>query len=319
MLEVTPLGTGSALPSKEKHFSATTVAVENELFLFDCGEGTQHRLLEASARWSRLKAIFITHLHGDHYFGLPGLLSTLSLLQHEKPLHLIGPVGIGEFVTSLPSRQADQQPSYILHITELDHTSGVQEVYASAVCNVITHPLVHGVPAYGYRIEEPFRPGKLDAEKARNMGVEDVRDFKRLKKGEPVPVRSGMVQPQDVVGPGRRGASFAYVTDTRPCEGGKALAREASLCYHEATFAQDDLARAHATNHSTAMEAATIAQEAGVEQLLIGHFSARYKDTDILVAEAQSIFKNTAAAEELKRYTLQGRSIRNTSPEVDTE
>ncbi len=309
MIEVIPLGTGSALPSKDKHFSATVVTVENELFLFDCGEGTQHQLLEAGVRWSRLKAIFITHLHGDHYFGLPGLLSTLSLLQHEKSLQLIGPAGLRQFIESLPSRQPDQHPSYTLSITELDDVPGIQQVYASSVCTVVTHPLVHGVPAYGYRIEEPYKPGKLDVDKARAKGIDDFVYFKQLKAGKAVPgVAGAMVKPEDVVGPGRHGASFAYITDTRPCEGGNVLAQKASLCYHEATFCHEDQQRAIATNHTTAIEAATIAQDAGVEQLLIGHFSGRYKNTDILLAEAQSIFKNTAAAEELKRYTLHGRA-----------
>ena len=309
MIEVIPLGTGSALPSKDKHFSATAVAVENELFLFDCGEGTQHRLLEAGVRWSRLKAIFITHLHGDHYFGLPGLLSTLSLLQHEKPLQVIGPAGLRQFIESLPSRQPDQRPSYALSINELEDVSGVQSVYTSSVCRVVTHALVHGVPAYGYRIEEPYRPGKLDVEKAQALGVEDFKQFKQLKAGVAVPGKAGAtVSPEDVVGPGRHGASFAYVTDTRPCEGGKVLATQATLCYHEATFSQQDQARAEATNHATTIEAATIARDAGAEKLIIGHFSGRYKNTDTLLTEAQSIFKNTAAAEELKRYTLHGRA-----------
>ncbi len=307
MIEVIPLGTGSALPSKVNHFSATAVEMGQGLFLFDCGEGTQHRLLGASLRWSRLKTICIPHLHGDHYFGLPGLLSTLSLLRHEKPLLLVGPPGLKSFINSIPSRVPGDELSYPVEFLELDHEAGCQEVYLSKFGQIVAYPIEHSIPAFGYRIEEPDTAGNLDVDKAKSLGVNDFEDFRRLKEGEAVQLDDGsLLHPENVVTASKRGAVFAYITDTRPCEGGRELARDATLVYHEATFMQAELERAIKTTHATAMEAAQVAADAGAKKLVIGHFSGRYNDTDALVEEARQVFKNTEAAKELKRYVLSG-------------
>ncbi|MFK7847288.1 MAG: ribonuclease Z [Rhodothermales bacterium] len=307
MIEVIPLGTGSALPSKDKHFSSIAVEVARELFLFDCGEGTQHQLLHSSLRWSKLKAICITHLHGDHYFGLPGLLSTLSLLRRETPLIVVGPVGIKSFIDTIPSRIPGDERSYEITFVELDHEIGGREVYLSDGCRIVSHAIQHSIPAYGYRLEEKDTPGNLDIEKVRALGIEDFADFRRLKAGEAVAFGAGQqLDPADVVTPASAGAAFAYITDTRPCNGGVELARDAQLVYHEATFIHADLERAIKTTHATALEAAQIAKDAGARQLIIGHFSGRYRDANLLVDEARLVFKNTEAAEELKRYVLNG-------------
>lgn len=305
MIEVIPLGVGSALPSKDKHFSATAVEVARELFLFDCGEGTQHQLLHSSMRWSKLKAICITHLHGDHFFGLPGLLSTLSLLRRETPLIVIGPEGIKSFIDTIPSRIPGDERSYQITFIELNHEIGGKEVYLSDGCRIVSHAIQHSIPAYGYRIEEKDTPGNLDVEKVKALGVKDFADFRRLKAGESVEFGEGqLLDPSDVVTPAKAGATFAYITDTRPCNGGVELARNAQLVYHEATFIDADADRAIKTTHATATEAAQVAKDAGAEQLIIGHFSGRYRDSSVLVDEARRVFKNTEAAEELKRYVL---------------
>lgn len=275
------------------------------MFLFDCGEGTQLRTLETSTKWGKFKAVCITHLHGDHYFGLPGLLSTLSLVNWGKELKLIGPVGLEKFVRAIPSRRPGDVYSYEIEFIELDHTEGLREVYVSEDCRVFAHPIHHSVPAYGYRVVAKDIPGNLDVEKAKALGVEDFNDYRRLKAGSAIPLPDGsMLAPEAVVSPPTPGANFAYITDTRPCEGSLVLADNAELVYHEATFLHAELERAVKTNHSTALEAGQIARDAGVGQLLIGHFSARYKDHAVLVDEARSVFKNTHAAEELKRYIV---------------
>ena len=307
MLEVIPLGTGSALPSRTNHFSATAVETAQSLFLFDCGEGTQHQMLQASLRWSRLKAICITHLHGDHYFGLPGLLSTLSLLQHNKPLVLVGPAGLKSFIKSLPSRNPNEQHAFPIQYVELENETALREIFASDECRMLAHPIEHSIPAFGFRLEEADTPGNLNVEKAKALGLDDFEDYRRLKNGEHVQLADGSrLNPEEVVTSPKRGAVFAYITDTRPCKGSVDLARNADLVYHEATFMHDELERAIVTHHSTTLEAAQVASDAGVKRLLIGHFSGRYKAHQQLVREAQNTFKNTEAAEELKRYTLTG-------------
>ena len=305
MIEVIPLGTGSALPSLERHYSATVVQKNSRLFLFDCGEGTQFRFLKAGLRLTRIEAIFITHLHGDHYFGLPGLLSTLTLMNYETQLTIVGPVGLKQFLDAIPSRNKAHETSLHLNIKEIDPEEEITMVYETPDCQVISRPISHSVQTAGYRFNEKDRPGNLNVERARELGVYDFMDYRALKDGIAVTTSDGtQVTPGDVVGPTHHGTSFAYVTDTMPCDGGIQLARNCDLLYHEATFAEIDRQRAVQTKHSTAHEAATIAKEANVKHLLIGHFSGRYKNPEILVEEARKVFKNTDAAEELKRYEL---------------
>ena len=304
MIHVTPLGVGSALPSTTYHFSATVVELENQLFLFDCGEGTQVRFLEAGFNFSRLQAVFITHLHGDHYFGLPGLMSTMHLLNHPRELTVVGPTGLREYMTAMPARLSQREAAFSAKYLELASDVG-REVFSSKSCRVVAEPLVHSVPAYGYRFEEKDRPGNLDVEKAQALGIYDYNDYRDLKEGRPVERPDGtLVEPGELVGPSHPGASFAYVTDSRPCDAGCRLARNADLLYHEATFLDIDRERAEHTMHATAREAAEVAAAAGAGKLLIGHFSARYDDAGSLVTEAREYFQNTEAAEELKRYSV---------------
>ena len=305
MIEVIPLGTGSALPSTERHYSATVVQHNNSLFLFDCGEGTQFQLLHADLRPTRIKAIFITHLHGDHYFGLPGLLSTLTLLGHEKKLTVVGPRGLRSFLDSIPSRGKNHETSLDIELIEIDPEAECTVVLDSPTCQVTARPISHSVQTSGYRFQEKERPGNLDVDHAKDLGVHDFMDYRALKDGVAVTNAEGIrIEPHEVVGPAHPGVSFAYVTDTMPCDGAIQLAKDCHLLYHEATFTEEHRQRAVQTRHSTAKEAATIAKEANVQHLIIGHFSGRYKDTSVLVDEARQVFKNTDAAEELKRYVI---------------
>jgi ribonuclease Z len=300
---IIPLGTASAIPTRERHPSATALLRKGRVLLFDCGEGTQMRFIHAGLKITRIDAVFITHFHGDHYFGLPGLLATLSMINREDPLAIVGPAGIGETIATMPGINLDRSTLPVEFI-ELHETFGSQIVYETDEVFVEARPIDHRTFAAGYRFEERSKPGHLDVERARELGLTDYEDYRALKSGRSIEVDGRTVTPEMVVGPDQPGRSFAYVTDTRPCETGRILARSADLVYHEATFTEVHADNAVRTGHSTAREAADVALRAEAKRLLIGHFSARHADPSVLSDEARAVFKNTEVAEELKRYSL---------------
>ena len=309
--EIIPLGTASAMPTRERHLSSTAVVCGGSMVLFDCGEGTQFQMIQAGLKRTRVDAIFITHLHGDHYFGLMGLLSTLALLKREAPLTVAGPAGIESVVQALPGVRADELTFPVEYVALWDDLTHAV-VFETDTYTVEARPLDHRVFTAGYRFQEKTKPGHLDVERARALGVTDYRHYRALKAGEAVTLDDGRrVEPEAVVGPPVPGQAFAYVTDTRPCAAGETLARGAALLYHDATFGDDLAERADETGHSTARQAAEVARRAGVHTLLLGHFSARYKDVSGLVGEARTVFQNTEAAEELKRYNFFRRAGKN--------
>lgn len=302
--EIIPFGTASAIPTTHRHLSALALQRQGQILLFDCGEGTQFRLLDAGLNRSRIDAIFITHFHGDHFYGLMGLLSTMALLDRKDDLTVVGPEGIEAILRAVPGLKNDWLP-YHVRFVELPEEFEHAVVFETEAFWVEARPVEHRVFTVGFRYEEKPRPGHLDVDKANALGVTDYRHYRMLKAGETVTLDDGrVVESAEVVGPERPGASFAYVTDTMPCAGGRALADGVDLLYHEATFAEDLHDRAVETGHSTAREAAEIARDAGANRLLLGHFSARYTSVDALVEEARAVFKNTEAAQELRRYDL---------------
>lgn len=302
---VLPLGIAAALPTTDRHLSAVALEREGRLLLFDCGEGTQLRFLDVGLSRARIDAIFITHLHGDHWFGLPGLLSSMALQQRTDPVTLVGPAGLDRRLQAIGV--LDGLPFEVTRVM-LPPDTPPEVVYATDGFTVRTAPLDHRIPTHGYRFQERTRRGRFDPEAARALGVTDPRDFGRLADGIPVSTDDGRtVQPDDVLGPDREGIGVAYVTDTQPCDGGRALADGADLLYHDATFADAHADRARATGHSTAREAATIACEAQCQRLLLGHISARYTRTDALLQDAQAVFPDSDVAQEGHRYVLDPR------------
>ena len=305
MVETTiiPLGTASAIPTRERHPSATALVRKGRVLLFDCGEGTQMRFIQAGLKITRIDAVFITHFHGDHYFGLFGLISTLLMIGREDPICIVGPTGIAEAVGAMPGINLDRSAMHVAFI-ELHEALDHRVVYETDEVFVEARPIDHRAFAVGFRFQEKEKPGRLDVERARQLGVTDYRQYRDLKAGRSVEVDGRTVTPEMVVGPERPGRSFAYVTDTRPSENGRILSRKADLVYHEATFTDKHAEKAFRTGHSTAREAAEVARRAQARKLLIGHFSARHTDPSDLLAEAREVFKNTDVAEELKRYSL---------------
>lgn len=279
-LRIVFLGTSSGTPSRDRNVASVAIAADRTLILFDCGEGTQHRLQSAPVKSGAIDAIFISHLHGDHVYGLPGLLATLSMHARERPLDLVGPEGLHDYIEAT-LRTSFHNPMFEVRVSA--------PPYRGDGFRVEAEPLEHSVPCLGFVFAEDDHPGKFDVEKARALGY------------EPGPVYAELIRARDarVLGPSRAGRRIAYCTDTRPTANAVQLARGADVLIHESTYGRELAAEAHERFHSTASGAARIAAEAGVGRLLLTHFSTRYGDVTPLVEEARVIFPETEAAADL--------------------
>jgi len=298
-----PLGVASATPTATRHLSSLAVWREGSVFLFDCGEGAQMRMLQAGIKRSKIKYIFITHFDYDHFTGLIGLLSTLQLQRREQPLTLIGPKGLKEYV-DWNFKFIGVELMFPVEFIEVEEDFEHQVVVDEEEFFIEARPLKHSRFCIGYRMQERDKPGKVDGVKAAELGITKDQDFKDLKAGKDIALEDGtLVLAADIVGEPIKGESFAYVTDTVYCENSVLLAKGVNILYHEATFS-DALAEKAAENfHSTAKDAARVAKEAGVEHLIISHFSARYTNPFVLLREAKEDFENTWMATELRPVT----------------
>ena len=280
------------------------LVLPERILLFDCGEGTQLRLRHAGLRLRRIEAIFITHLHGDHYFGLLGLLSTMALTRRTRSLVVVAPRELMRVMHLIPGVRDHELP-FLVEYVSLPESLTHAVVFESDNYYVEARAVEHRTFTVGYRVQEKERPGRLNVARAQALGVTSVSDYRLLKRGKPVQGACGRTVTPDLVleplGPVR---AFAYVTDTRPCEGAVILARKVTMLAHEATFTEALRHRAYDTGHSTAAQAAAIAKEAQAERLLLTHFSARYHDAATLVEEARAVFPATEEAKELQQYRL---------------
>lgn len=298
-MRVIPLGTSSGKPTLKRNVSALAVAREAEWLLFDCGEGTQMQIARAGLSPSRLSAMFITHLHGDHFNGVPGLLSTMGLDRRTRGLTLIGPRGVREYLDLL-QRLRVVFLTYRLELKEFTALPESRVVHETAEYTVSAGPLDHRLFALGYRVDERPRPGRFNVARARELNVPEGPLWGRLQSGEDVRLDDGtVIRPSDVLGQPRPGKSVAYCLDTRPCKMSIELARSVDLLVHEATYTEDLSAEAREYGHSTAAQAARTAREAGARRLLLTHFSTRFPDPTPLLEEARAIFPETTAADDL--------------------
>ena len=298
-MRVIPLGTSSGKPTLKRNVSALAVAREAEWLLFDCGEGTQMQITRAGLSPSRLSAVFITHLHGDHFNGLPGLLSTMGLDRRTRELALTGPQGIREYLDLL-ERLRVAFLTYPVELREFKSLAESTVVYEAAEYSVSALGLDHRLFALGYRVDERPRPGRFNVEQARKLGVPEGPLWGRLQSGEDVRlVDNSVVRSSEVMGAARPGKSVAYCLDTRPCAMAVELARDVDLLIHEATYTEEFASEAQQYGHSTAAQAARTARDAGARRLLITHFSTRFPDPTALLQEARAIFPDTILAEDL--------------------
>ncbi|KFN01722.1 ribonuclease Z [Bacillus clarus] len=306
-MEFVFLGTGAGVPSKGRNVSSIALQLLEErgqTWLFDCGEATQHQILHTSVRPRRIEKIFITHLHGDHIFGLPGLLGSRSFQGGTTSLTVYGPIGIKQFIEVALSVSTThvKYPLEVIEITE----EGV--VFEDDQFYVETKRLSHGIECFGYRIIEKDIQGALLVDKLLEAGVKPGPIFKRLKDGEVVELEDGRVlNGEDFIGPPQKGRIITILGDTRYCEASKQLAQDADVLVHEATFAAEDEEQAHDYFHSTTEQAARIALQANVKRLILTHISSRYQGDTYkeLLQEARELFINTEIAMDLKSFPVE--------------
>jgi len=306
-LTLTFLGTGSGKPMPHRGVSSFTLFREGELFMFDCGEGTQIQLSRSSLRPGALEAIFLTHFHGDHVNGLPGLIGSLTLNERERPLDIVGPVGLEQWFECLKDLDI-LWPGFTVRIHEIERP---ETVYLHEDFTVEARPLDHRVDTWGYAVTEQDRPGRFDVEAARELGLEPGPKFGRLQQGESVEREDGTtITPDQVLGPSRPGFKLAYCADTRPCEQTVELARDGDILVHEATYPAGEEQLAHRRGHSTAADAARCAREADVERLILTHISQRYTHLERFRDGAAEIFPATEVARDLRELDLERREAR---------
>ncbi len=287
------VGTGASTPSARRGLPSLLLRRGGEHLLFDCGEGTQRQLVR-SAGLPDIDAIFITHFHADHWLGLPGMLKSFALRERQAPLAIYGPPGLKDLMGAM--RFIYGRLPYDLTIEEL----GPMEAVRREGYTVGSVPVRHRVNvAYGYVLVEDSRPGHLDAELAASLGVTPGPDFGRLQRGETV----AGVRPEQVMGPVREGRKIAITGDTAPCEAVRVAAHRADLLVHEATFAEEEAARAQETLHSTARQAAEVAQAAQVQMLALTHISTRYAGGE-LREQAREVFAETEVPRDFDQIEL---------------
>lgn len=294
------LGTGGGIPSIKRSLPSIAVKFSGHLILFDCGEGTQRQMMRADVGFKREMTILLTHLHGDHILGLPGLIYTLSMLNREDPLRIIGPPGTKNFIEAILSIRFGKL-NYEVEVREV--LDGV--VHESREYIVEAARADHTVPSIAYKLREKDRPGKMNVEYLEEIGLPKGPLWGRLQMGEPIEFGGRIIRPDEVMGPPRPGRKIVYTGDTRPSERLVEFSRDADVLIHDSTFHSEFEKEAISEGHSTAKDAAETALKAGVKRLYLFHISPRYEGIEEkLLLEARKIFPNAFLAEDLLTYEV---------------
>lgn len=313
MTDVLFLGTGASIPSKNRTLPAVAIRHDSEVVLFDCGEGVQRQLMLSPLSFMKITAIFVTHLHGDHILGLPGLLQTMGMSGRRNPLLVAGPKGTTHSVRSLlgacDRSHKDRNPDPIndlefpLEVVEMEHGQIIQMKGYS----VKAFKTEHGVESIGFRFIENDLPGRFDKEKALSLGLDPGKDFSDIQKG--ITVKG--ISPSEIIGRPRPGCSIVYTGDTIPCDTLTEAVENATLLIHESTYSETDSKLATDNLHSTAKDAATLAKNTNVKMLALIHVSNRYDEPETLLEEAQAIFKNSIMPKDMDMLSITQKGIRS--------
>ena len=294
-LNLTILGCHSATPRVNAYPTSQYLEINNRHFLIDCGEGTQRQMRKYKVGFSKIDHIFISHLHGDHFYGLVGLLSTYGILSREKELHVYGPKGIKEVIL-LQLKISQSHAKYKIVFHELSSTKS-ELIFEDDKVSVSTIPLNHRVYTNGYLFREKEKPKKLHMGNISNYEEIGRADYLNIKAGKNITLSTGEIIPNDELTlPPKKALSFAFCSDTMFKPDIVPIIKDVDLLYHEATFLADREDLAKKTKHSTSKQAAKIARDANAKQLVVGHYSGRYKDISLFQKEAQEIFNKTELA-----------------------
>lgn len=294
LMKIVFLGTGGGMPSRRRGLPSIAISYAGDALLFDCGESTQRQLMFSGIGFKRDFKIFITHLHGDHVLGLPGLLYTMSMLDRSDPVEIYGPRDTSDVLRSL--------------LVTTNYTTGfpveIHEVDGGLVCSTREYSVEamgtdHTTFSLAYKLKERDRPGRMRVEFLESIGLPRGPLWGRLQRGRPVYYKGRLIRPEEAVGPPRRGRVVVYTGDTRPLDSIVEFSREADILIHDSTFSIEHGDRAREEGHSTARQAAEVAMKAGVRRLYLFHISPRYEDPEVLLREAREVFPETYLSEDL--------------------
>jgi len=301
-LKLTILGCYSATPRICAHTTSQILETRGHLFLIDCGEGTQIKLRNNKIKFNQIKHIFISHLHGDHFFGLIGLISTFRLLKRESDLHIYGPTGIKDIIT-LQLKYSKSWTDFNLFFHEISSTNS-ECIYEDDKVNIFTIPLKHRIYTNGYLIKEKPYDRKLLIDKVVANNI-DIAYYRKLKQGSDVHNKfNSVIKNSEVTTIGKIPKSYAFCSDTAYSESIIPIIKNVNVLYHESTFLEKDKSLCKKTMHSTAKQAAKIARLASVDKLILGHFSSRYKNLNLFTQEAEAVFSSVELAEDGKTFNF---------------